>query len=357
MLTPTHIEEDQTRTERPVKVEEHDIDFRVPGLSHAVVKEAEHLRVQELVKKIETHPHREALQNNVYNPFSSNSKAMIRELGNVELFELCETIPKVQCSHCLLYWNQEIVYCICGRFLFDSESRRKFYKLRQDALSVPHYLIKKGRCHGARHGKTEEQKEYHIAWNAWKRCCKEIDSQGEHFTGIHDRFLRDPVYRESQLAIGWTEQKCNEWDELAQEDHTCHLTPEEKKRYQGQLYLTLNKAGKNGPMKLRKLRSDYRAAVMMKNRLHHESGEPNEEPIHPGQQRRTQQGQEVFLRRLPVLQGPRDDTNPNGVGSELTFFILLRSLFFVTVGSSTRTLTFHESQGCCAVRAQNGRPR
>ena len=68
--------------------EEHDIDFRVPGLSHAVVKEAEHLRVQELVKKIENHPHREVLQadlqqNNVYNPFSNNSKAMVRELGNV----------------------------------------------------------------------------------------------------------------------------------------------------------------------------------------------------------------------------------------------------------------------------------
>ena len=51
---PTKIEEeDQTRTGRPVKVKEHDIDFRVPGLSHAVVKEAKHLRVQELVKKIE----------------------------------------------------------------------------------------------------------------------------------------------------------------------------------------------------------------------------------------------------------------------------------------------------------------
>ena len=50
--TPTHIEEDQTRTGRPVLEEEHKIDFRVPGLSHAVVKEAEHLRVQELVKKI-----------------------------------------------------------------------------------------------------------------------------------------------------------------------------------------------------------------------------------------------------------------------------------------------------------------
>ena len=30
--------------------EERKIDFRVPGLSHAVVEEAEHLRDQELVK-------------------------------------------------------------------------------------------------------------------------------------------------------------------------------------------------------------------------------------------------------------------------------------------------------------------
>ena len=35
VLTPTHIEEDQPRTVRPVVVEELDIDFRVPGLSHA----------------------------------------------------------------------------------------------------------------------------------------------------------------------------------------------------------------------------------------------------------------------------------------------------------------------------------
>ena len=77
-----NVDADQTRTVRPVsgqptgsftQLEEIDIDFRVPGLSHAVVKEAEHLRVQEIVKKIENHPHREALHaelqhNNVYNP-------------------------------------------------------------------------------------------------------------------------------------------------------------------------------------------------------------------------------------------------------------------------------------------------
>ena len=37
------------------------------------------------------------------------SQKMIRDMGNVELFELCETIPKVQCSDCFLYWNQGIV--------------------------------------------------------------------------------------------------------------------------------------------------------------------------------------------------------------------------------------------------------
>ena len=98
--------------------EEIDIDFRVSGLPHAIVKQAENFRVRELVKKIETHPHREALQahlqqNNFYNPFSDDSKAMIREMGNVELFELCETISEVQCKECLLYWNQGVIYCTC----------------------------------------------------------------------------------------------------------------------------------------------------------------------------------------------------------------------------------------------------
>ena len=103
------------------------------------------------------------------------------------------------------------------------------------------------------------------------------DSQGEHFTGIHDRFLRDPVYREHQLAI-----ECKEMDGLAK-DHTYHLTPEERRRYQGQWFRALSKSGKNV---LVKLRSDFRAAVTIKNRLHRESGEQVEEPISPEQYRR-----------------------------------------------------------------------
>ena len=50
---------------------------------------------------------------------------MIREMGNVELFELCETIPKVQCSERLRYWNQGVIYCTRGHLLVESESSQK----------------------------------------------------------------------------------------------------------------------------------------------------------------------------------------------------------------------------------------
>ena len=181
--------------------EEMDIDFRVSGLPHAVVKQAETFRVRELVKKIESHPHREALQadlqrNNIHNPFSDESKAMIREMGNAELFELCETVPKVQCSECLHYWNQGVINSTCGHLLVESESSQNFHQWRLDAFSIPHHFIKIGRPRGARHGKTEAQKEHFVAHNARKRCIK------KNFDGIHDCFQRDSEYRDSQLKIG-----------------------------------------------------------------------------------------------------------------------------------------------------------
>ena len=210
-----NVDADHARTERPVESEqsiglftqrkEIDIDFRVFGLPHAAVKQAENFRVRELVKKIESHPHREALQadlqqNNAYNPFGEESKVMIREIGNVELFKLCETFPKVQCSECLLYWNQGIVYCTCGHFLKESESSQSFHQWRLDALSIQNCVIKKGRPRGARHGKTEAQKEHFLAHNARMRRLK------QKFEGIHDRFQRDSTYRDSLATQNWLER-------------------------------------------------------------------------------------------------------------------------------------------------------
>ena len=107
VLTLTHVEKDQTSTVRPAledHKEEHEIDLGVPGLLHAVVKDSEHLRVKAREEDRESSSSRADLQhNNVHNPFSHDSKAMIREMGNVELFELCETIPRVQCPECLLF--------------------------------------------------------------------------------------------------------------------------------------------------------------------------------------------------------------------------------------------------------------
>ena len=108
---------DRDRTGRPVV----DIDFRVSGLPHAVEKQAENSRVREFVKKIESHPHRQDSQADLqqsyaYNPCSANSNKMIQDMGNVELLEVCETFF-VQCSECLLYWNQGIVSCTFGHHL------------------------------------------------------------------------------------------------------------------------------------------------------------------------------------------------------------------------------------------------
>ena len=92
--------------------EDINIDFRVFGLPHAVVKQAEISRVHELVKKIKSHPHRQDLQadlqqSGAYNPFSEKSKKMIRDMDNVEVFAFCETIPTVQCSERLLIGIKE----------------------------------------------------------------------------------------------------------------------------------------------------------------------------------------------------------------------------------------------------------
>ena len=87
------------------------------------------------------------------------------------------------------------------------------------------------------------------------------------------------------------QNKCKEWDEL-EKDHTNKLTPEEKRRYKRKMVSYCErKSVKNAPTKLR---SDFRAAFIMKIRLHHEPREPMKEPIHPGQHRRQQQGQKVF---------------------------------------------------------------
>ena len=82
-----------------IMVNEADMDFRIPGLPHSVVKHAQSTSVRELFQKIENHPNRHALQqdlrqNQAYNPFGPESKNMIQDVDNIEICEWFETEPK-----------------------------------------------------------------------------------------------------------------------------------------------------------------------------------------------------------------------------------------------------------------------
>ena len=72
---------------------EVNMDFQIPGLPHSTVKQLQSASVRELIQKIENHPDRHALQQDLqqsqsFNPFSPESKKMIQDVRNVELCEL-----------------------------------------------------------------------------------------------------------------------------------------------------------------------------------------------------------------------------------------------------------------------------
>ena len=161
------------RTGRPVvdhdvsheqtMLNEADIDFRILGLPDSVVKHAQSTSLRELIQKIENHSDQHALQQDIrqnrsFNPYSTESKQMIQDVGNIDFCELLDTELKTQCTECLSYWSEGIVYCTCGDFLQkETADNRKFVKYTMDLLSVPEYVIKKGRPHGHRYGKTSRR--------------------------------------------------------------------------------------------------------------------------------------------------------------------------------------------------------
>ena len=154
-------------------------------------------------------------------------------MGNVELFELGETIPKMQCKECLLYWNQGIVYCTCGHLFRENQSSRGILRWTLDLLSIQNYVIKKGRLRGHRYGKMKEQRNYHIAHYFEKEMHQESD-------GIHDRCQKDPTFCESQLEIDRTEEVCIQMDKDAKKDFTYRMTQDECFRYKKNWWISYN---------------------------------------------------------------------------------------------------------------------
>ena len=146
--------------------------------------------------------------------------------------------PKTQCKVCLSYWDIGIVYCTCGHFLRKGEENQKFIKYTMDLLSIPDYFLKKGDLTDIDMVKSRETGNTTSPTNSRKKCKK-------FFQGIHDRFVRDETFRNRMIENGRDEDVCRQWDVLADEDHTHHLTPQEYYHYKSNWWLTSNKTGSN----------------------------------------------------------------------------------------------------------------
>ena len=238
---------------------EEDMDFKIPGLPHSTVKQLKSASVRELIQKIENHPNRHALQrdlrqNQSLNVFSLESKQMIHEVGSIELCELLDMEPKTQCKVCLSYWDIGIVYCTYGHFLRKrTQEIKKFVQCTMDLHSIPNYYIKKERPHGHRYGKKPGDREYYIAHSLKTKCKK------KNFLGVHDRFVRDDKFRRNMIEIGRTEDLCRQMDDLADEEHTHHVTPQDIDDYISNWWIRSNKIGSD-TMPIRH-RSDFKQAL------------------------------------------------------------------------------------------------
>ena len=205
-----------------------------------MVKRSQSISVHNLIQKIESHPQREAIQNDLqqhraFNPFSKESKDAILAAGNTELCEIINVEPKLQCKTCLKHWSAGIVYCTCGHLMTDdSAENRKYISSVLDLYSIPNFYIRKGRPHGHRYGKAPGCKEYHTANQLQrKRRKKKYDS-------IHDRLIRDKTFRKAMIELGSSEKIILKMDQFASENHTHVATRAEIDVYRGNWWIRSN---------------------------------------------------------------------------------------------------------------------
>ena len=163
------------------------------------------------------------------NHFSKESKDLISEIGNTEIFEFYETSSKRQCPDCAFYWEIGIVHCTCGKCMQPTEKSRQLNKDRFDILSIPGYVIKKNPSRGPWHGPSLRQTMYHKARDMLRKA--KLPKNGQCQT-ILERWSRDADYQKSLSDEEWTEEKIRQYDALALEDHSHEATPTERRRWE-----------------------------------------------------------------------------------------------------------------------------
>ena len=85
------------------------VDYRISGVPLSAVEQQDTTRENE----VKTHK---------IIKFSKESKDLIADLNNTEIFELYENSSKQQCLDCNAYWEIGIIHCSCGRNIKSSQS-------------------------------------------------------------------------------------------------------------------------------------------------------------------------------------------------------------------------------------------
>ena len=223
-------------------MDDENIDFNISGIPDATVKRSQSISVHDLIQKIESHPQKEAIQNDLeqhrpFNPFSAESKVAIMAAGNTELCEIINVEPKLQCKACLKHCSAGIIYCTCGHLMTDdSAENKKYISAVLDTFSIPNFYIRKGRPHGHRYGKAPGCKEYYTANQLARKCRK------KKYDSIHDRYIRDKTFRKAMIEVGRSEKIIKEMDQLASENHTYKATRAEIDVYRGNWWIHSNVA-------------------------------------------------------------------------------------------------------------------
>ena len=160
---------------------------------------------------------------------------MLDEVGNIEPCEILDTEPKRSAKY---VYHLGTSASSTARAGISCEKEQSYIKI--------------GRPHGHRYGKKPGDREYFIA-NSLKKKCEKF------YLGIHDPFIRDEKFRKNMFDTGRIEEMCRKMDELADEDHMHHLTPEEIRDYRANWWIRSNKVGSDA-MPVRH-RPDFKQAL------------------------------------------------------------------------------------------------
>ena len=86
----------------------NNVDHRIPGMPFAAVEQQDTNRndkVKRLIQHFQSHPNKESSlqdlnQTEEINDVTKKSQKLIADMNNTEIFELCETSSKKECSDC-----------------------------------------------------------------------------------------------------------------------------------------------------------------------------------------------------------------------------------------------------------------